>query len=85
MKEAGYEINADVWSKYAAKKSTARKMVNLAEWDDTMQSAQGDVAIISLGRRAGEGTDCAHPGDWSLNKADATEFPIEKYIQNQIK
>ena len=80
LEEAGYTVNEEVWDYYAAAKSTARTTVNLPAWAAPASSASGDVAIITLGRRAGEGTDCAHPNGWALNTANATEFPDGDYL-----
>ncbi|MDD6302057.1 MAG: glycoside hydrolase family 3 C-terminal domain-containing protein [Bacillales bacterium] len=74
----GYEVDADVWAKYKTS-STARKKVNLPAWSE-VPASEGDTAIVVLGRRAGEGTDCAHPGEGALNKADEVEFPNGDYL-----
>lgn len=79
LTEAGFTVDGAVWNVYNAAKSTARKKVNLAAWS-TVPATEGDVAIVTLGRRAGEGTDCAHPNGWALNSADAIEFPNGDYL-----
>ncbi len=77
----GYTVDSDVYAKYKSTKSTARVKVGLPAWN-TVPASEGDIAIVTLGRRAGEGTDCAHPGEGSLNKAqaDKTEFPNADYL-----
>lgn len=78
LKDNGISVDADVLAKYKTS-PTARKKINLPDWNE-IPSSNGDVAIITLGRRAGEGTDCAHPGEGSLNTADSVEFPNGDYL-----
>ena len=91
LAKAGYTVDSAVWDAYAAKSPTARTTVNLPDWS-TVPSSQGDVALVVLGRRAGEGTDCAHEQttintefagsqvQGSINKANETEFPNGDYL-----
>lgn len=70
LEKAGYTVDGDVWSYYASQPVTARTTIGTPAWDDgVLGNVSGDVAIMTIGRRAGEGTDCAHPGESSLNTA----------------
>ena len=68
LEKAGYTVDSAVWDYYGGQQVTARTTIGVPVWDDgVLGGAQGDVALVTIGRRAGEGTDCAHPGAGSLN------------------
>lgn len=68
LTKAGYEVNDTTWDYYKGLKATARTTVGIpTNFDDSLK-VEADVALVTLQRRAGEGTDCAHPG-YSINKA----------------
>lgn len=70
LEKAGYTVDSAVWDYYGGQQVTARTTIGVPVWDDgVLGGAQGDVALVTIGRRAGEGTDCAHPGAGSLNTA----------------
>ena len=74
LTKAGYTVDKAVWDYYNSQAVSGRTRVGVPMWDEaTLGSLSGDVAIMTIGRRAGEGTDCAHPGDSSLNKATDPE------------
>ena len=80
LETAGYTVNEDVWTYYSNKKGTSRTNAGIPNWDssiDGMVTETGATAIVTFGRRAGEGTDAAHPGV-SINKTnDPTGFQTE--------
>lgn len=93
LEAAGYTVDGKIWDYYGSQQVTARTTIGVPVWDETvLGSAQGDVAIITLGRRAGEGTDCAYPSDAALNTAvDATNgdyldiSPGEESMMENVK
>ncbi len=74
LTKAGYTVDKAVWDYYNGQAVTGRTNVGVPVWDEAvLGSLSGDAAIMTIGRRAGEGTDCAHPGDTSLNRATDPE------------
>lgn len=68
LEDADYTVDETTWNYYAGLKATARTTVGIPTTFDASLNVEADVALVTLQRRAGEGTDCAHPG-YSINKA----------------
>ncbi len=70
LTDAGYTVNAEIYGYYAGQATNGRTIVGTPVWDDSvLGNVSGDVALFTISRRAGEGTDAAHPGATSLNTA----------------
>lgn len=70
LTDAGYTVNTEVYGYYAGQATNGRTIVGTPVWDDSvLGNVSGDVALFTISRRAGEGTDAAHPGATSLNTA----------------
>lgn len=72
LSDGGYTLNTTVYNHYNSQSVTARRVVGVPDWSVTTAAVgemSGDIALITISRRAGEGTDCAHPGSGSINTA----------------